>query len=63
MWEEHEGVERPGKLVDSMGWHMATPKQSGLNLITYGGQWSKKEDGLCRSVQLTQGKGAKSKFF
>lgn len=26
MWEEHEGVDRSGKLVDSMGWGMATPQ-------------------------------------
>lgn len=26
MWEEPEGVERLGKLVDSMGWYMETPQ-------------------------------------
>ena len=42
MWEEHESVERPGKLVDSMDRHMATPQQNGLTVIIHGGQRSKK---------------------
>lgn len=26
MWEEHEGVERLGRLADSMGRYMETPQ-------------------------------------